>query len=216
MGTFYKYQAVYFFVILLSVSVWCTNKKEKNIYQNEYVSLDTLGNDCKLIMNDGLVCAPLKTDFNDFLKNFSRYKIVELLDEDQVIIYKGRTPILSAGSPIHKKLYSINIYSNEYYTKEGLRVGMSLKDLIKIFGKMKLLFVPSIEESNSDEELFSPESYQTYSNGKQTIVFDIIVKSKSSNRVGIYKSPSNAYYSVTDEYDIENSFVDYIRIYMQE
>jgi len=187
-----------FLVFIAFVLLGCNNK---------------IGETNNIIVNNGLVnikigdpVLKLQELFKDYIITGNYNDIINIYDKDNCI--------LSFGA-IEGKIKFIDIFSDQYHTKNGIHVGLRLKDLIKIIGKEKL-FLEKDPETGIIEENIAPKSMKTKIDPNTTISVYFLIASNSGKQIGKYEKKDVLGDSWTYNYDFDDAYIKTITIVTEQ
>ena len=175
-----KFIALILYTFLVSFQ-GCANNSTQPVEKkvaNQTIAADTIVLDSSnTILKMGLQACKIGDSIQTFISNFPN--LVILHDEDYGYIAKqGDSVIVIIETKNGTTVSSVSIFSNNYETVEGIKVGLSISELKKIYPQM-VLQVDAIE---TGEEYYKPVNYQT-----AHIVFKVYCKSFSNRLLGNYK-----------------------------
>jgi hypothetical protein len=165
-----------------------------------------------LITKDSVGPIHIRMKFEELYK-LSNYKVTK---EPYVVNVKINNNTILELNDKHGGMNYINsiiILSDKFSTKEGLKVGMSIHDLKKIYPKMNV-FRPDSTELDASEYIL-PHNYQTMENNHPKYVFLVSLKSNNGKLLGVnyrMNPEPNGDRIFTDKID-DNGYVDKIFIY---
>lgn len=164
------------------------------------------------IEKTGLSGLKIGDDLNLVKKVFKGCEIIKN-EDGKTYVYAGKELLLNLWPDENNKIVGIEIVSNKFRTKDGIKTQMPMKMLLRTIGKQRLLIS---EGSDEVVEYFEPKECQTYKNNKPYINFLICIATTRKGNVGKYPKHYLDENVSTDEYDVTNSYVKYISIYTEE